>query len=42
LGRNSDDDNYDDSVAKMKAAEEALEVKKKVGTACVVALLPYA
>lgn len=27
--RNSDDDNYDDSVAKMKAAEEALEVKKK-------------
>uniref|UniRef100_A0A6N2K8Y8 FHA domain-containing protein n=1 Tax=Salix viminalis TaxID=40686 RepID=A0A6N2K8Y8_SALVM len=27
--RNSDDENYDDSVAKMKAAEEALEAKKK-------------
>ncbi|CAK7338422.1 unnamed protein product [Dovyalis caffra] len=27
--RNDDDDNYDDSVAKMKAAEEALEAKKK-------------
>ncbi|KAG6755427.1 hypothetical protein POTOM_041250 [Populus tomentosa] len=27
--RNSDDDNYDDSVSKMKAAEKALEAKQK-------------
>ncbi|KAI5571792.1 hypothetical protein BDE02_11G118600 [Populus trichocarpa] len=27
--RSSDDDNYDDSVSKMKAAEEALEAKQK-------------
>ncbi|KAJ6980181.1 hypothetical protein NC653_028105 [Populus alba x Populus x berolinensis] len=29
FGRSSDDDNYDDSVSKMKAAEEALEAQKK-------------
>ncbi|CAK7326748.1 unnamed protein product [Dovyalis caffra] len=29
IKRNDDDDNYDDSVAKMKVAEEALEAKKK-------------
>ncbi|KAG6756587.1 hypothetical protein POTOM_040019 [Populus tomentosa] len=28
--RSSDDDNYDDSVSKMKAAEEALEAKQKI------------
>ncbi|KAL9383150.1 hypothetical protein Peur_023473 [Populus x canadensis] len=27
--RSSDDDNYDDSVSKMKAAEETLEAKQK-------------
>ena len=42
FGRNSDDDNYDDSVSKMKAAEKALEAKQKVRTTCVVPLLPYA